>query len=299
VETVEAEVQAAKDRVPRFSVNRRNFLRLTAAAGAVALAADAVLLAPNFPRVVYQEIALARWPARMDGFTLAMLSDFHYDSVFSVHPIRAAVDLVRGLRPELIVLTGDFVSVPLVGDSARGAIVAEPCAELLSHMQAPFGLWAVTGNHDSFTAPHRVKAALRANGIRVLENHAVPIERDNARFWLAGVDDILGRTSNLPAALGDIPSGEAAVLLAHEPDFADYASRFPVDLQLSGHSHGGQVRLPYLPPLYLPDMAKKYILGRYQVGNLKLYTNPGIGTVGVPMRFDCPPEVTIIKLRRG
>jgi uncharacterized protein len=134
-------------------------------------------------------------------------------------------------------------------------------------------------------------------GIRVLANESAAIERDGTRFWLAGVNDVLGHTADLPKTLRNIPAGEAAILLVHEPDFADEASKFPVDLQLSGHSHGGQVRIPFLPPLYLPELAKKYVLGTYQVGPLPLYTNAGLGTVGVPARLNCPPEITLITLR--
>jgi predicted MPP superfamily phosphohydrolase len=87
--------------------------------------------------------------------------------------------------------------------------------------------------------------------------------------------------------------------LAHEPDYADHVSRYAIDLQLSGHSHGGQVRMPFVRPLYLPEMAKKYISGLYKIGPLTLYTNPGLGTVGVPMRFNCPPEITLLTLRQS
>ena len=107
------------------------------------------------------------------------------------------------------------------------------------------------------------------------------------------------RGADLHTALQHVPSIETVILLAHEPDYADYVSRFPVDLQLSGHSHGGQIRIPFLPPLYLPDLAKKYILGLYRIGGLTLYTNPGIGTILVPVRLNCPPEVTLITLRCG
>ena len=282
-----------------FPMNRRRFVRLAAAAGVAALAVDTTLLEPNRPIIVRREIALRRWPAGLDGFTIALLSDFHYDPYFSVHPINAAVDIVNGLRPQLIVLTGDFVSAPLFGDERRGADAAEPCAQLLKRMHAPFGSWAVMGNHDSATNPHRVTAALRAEGIQVLANQSVPVENNGTRFWLAGVDDILGRTADLHKTLHNIPPGEATVLLAHEPDYADYVRRYPVDLQLSGHSHGGQVRIPFVHPLYLPEMAKKYILGQYQIGGLTLYTNPGLGTVGVPVRWNCPPEITFLTLRRA
>jgi predicted MPP superfamily phosphohydrolase len=279
------------------STTRRQFLRGAAAAGTVALAGDGILLEPNRPRIVRQDFSLPRWPDRLDGFTIALLSDFHYDPYFSIHPLHAAIPLVNRLRPDLIVLAGDFVSMPWVGDDRKAAFAAEPCATLLRRMTAPHGLWAVLGNHDDRTDPEHVTRALQAENIQVLANQSEAIERNGARIWLAGVNDVLSGTANLSRTLRGVPSGEAVVLLAHEPDFADKASRFPIDLQLSGHSHGGQVRVPLLPPLYLPPMARKYVWGQYRVGPLTLYTTAGLGTVGVPVRLNCPPEITILTLR--
>jgi uncharacterized protein len=266
------------------------------AAGAVAIAGDSVLLEPNRPRIVRKDFSLARWPERLNGFTVALLSDFHYDPFFSVHPLHAAVPLVSGLHPDLIVLTGDFVSVPEIGNDAKAARAAEPCAQVLRQMSAPHGLRAILGNHDCDTDPEHVTRALEAEGIQVLQNESTAIEHDGARFWLAGLNDVLSGTADLTETLRGVPANEAVILLAHEPDFADEASRFPIDLQLSGHSHGGQIRLPFLPPFYLPELAKKYVLGTYQVGPLPLYTNAGIGTVEIPARLNCPPEITLITL---
>ena len=286
--------------MPLLPTTRRKFIRLAATVGVAALAADTTLIEPNRPRVVRKEIVLRRWPARMDGFTIALLSDFHYDPYFSVHPLRSAIRMVNALHPELIALAGDFVSVPMFGDPALGASVAEPCAQLLRQMQAPHGLWAVMGNHDVFTDPDRVTSALRNAGIHVLSNQSAPIERDGARFWLGGLDDVLERNADLDSTLRNIPADEAVVLMAHEPDFADHVARYPVDLQLSGHSHGGQVRLPFLRPLYLPELARKYVWGLYKIGGgLTLYTNPGLGTVRIPVRINCPPEITLLTLRRS
>jgi hypothetical protein len=268
-----------------------------AAAGTLAIAGDSVLLEPNRPRVVRREFSLARWPQRLNGFTIALLSDFHYDPYFSVHPLHAAVPLVNALHPDLIALTGDFVSVPPVGDASKAAFAAEPCAKIIRQMSAPHGLWAVLGNHDCDTDPEEVTRAVKAEGIRVLENQSQAIEHDGARFWLAGVDDVLSGTADVAETLLGIPANDAVVLLAHEPDFADEASRFPIDLQLSGHSHGGQIRIPFVPLFYLPDLAKKYVMGPYQVGPLPLYTNAGIGTVNIPVRLNCPPEITLITLQ--
>lgn len=278
-------------------VNRRKFLKWAAAAGAGVLAADSLLIEPNRPRVVRRDIKLRRWPSRLDGFSIALLSDFHYDATFSSHPLHTAVEMMADLGPDLIALTGDFVSVPWIGNPASQVHNAEPCARMLKKLQAPHGVWAVLGNHDVFSDPDRVTSALHAEGIPVLVNESVAIERNGGRFWLSGVDDVLGQGADLDATLHKVPADEAVVLMAHEPDYADHVAGHPVDLQLSGHTHGGQVKPPFLRPLYLPAMAKKYISGLYKIGELTLYTNPGIGTVGIPVRFNCPPEITLLTLR--
>ena len=281
-------------------ISRRKFLGLAAGTAIAGLGADSVIIEPNRPHIVRKEIGLRRWPVRLEGFTIALLSDFHYDPVFSVHPLKAAIGMVNDLRPDMIVLTGDFVSLPLFKkNDEKAAAAAEPCAQLLREMHAPHGLWAVMGNHDALTDPDHVTSVLEAVGIRVLGNQSAPIEANGGRFWLSGVDDVIGGSANLEHALHGIPSGEATVLLAHEPDYADYVFRYPVDLQLSGHSHGGQIRIPFVPVFYYPEMAKKYVLGLYHIGPLTLYTNAGLGTVAIPARFRCPPEITLLTMRRS
>jgi predicted MPP superfamily phosphohydrolase len=281
-------------------ITRRKFIRLAAAACGAAVAADSALIEPNRPRIVRQEIALRRWPTRLDGFTIVLLSDFHYDPYFSIHPLKAAISMVNALRADLIALTGDFVSMPLFSkDDEKAASAAEPCADLLQQVHAPHGSWAVMGNHDFFTVPELVTSALHAHGIQVLSNEAAAIEANGARFWLGGVDDVLGQTADLDETLHSIPSDEAVILLAHEPDYADEVARYPVDLQLSGHSHGGQVRLPFVRPLYLPELARKYVAGLYKIRDLTLYTNRGLGTLALPVRWNCPPEITLFTLRRA
>ena len=264
-----------------------------------AIAADSTLIEPNRPRLVRKEIRLRRWPSRLNGFTIALLSDFHYDPYFSVHPIRSSVEIVSRLRPDLVALTGDFVSASWLGSAVRGGADAEPCAELLAKLRAPHGVWAVLGNHDAAAGADRVTEALNAVSIPTLSNQSVAIERDGAHFWLGGVEDVLHGSPDLEGTLRGIPSEEAIVLMVHEPDYADYVAEYPVDLQLSGHTHGGQVRIPFLPPLYLPPLAEKYISGLFQIRALTLYTTPGIGTVDLPVRWNCPAEVTFITLTRS
>ena len=279
-------------------LTRRKFLA-AAAAGALAVAADAAVFEPNDPKLVQIEIALERLPAVWDGLRVAQLSDFHYDPYFSVVPIRKAISVVNGLRPDLVVLTGDFVTVqPYRRDHHRDwADVIDPCASLLAQLHSPLGSLAVLGNHDVISDPERIVSALETRGIPVLRNRSTSWARAGARLWFAGTDDVLEGHANLPLTLAGIPPEEPVILLAHEPDFAVDAARFPVDLQLSGHSHGGQVRLPLLGALVLPPLARRYPWGLHRIGGLTLYTNVGIGTIALPVRFLCPPEITLITLR--
>jgi predicted MPP superfamily phosphohydrolase len=281
---------------------RRQFLYTGAAAiaGAATLGMDGYVESYRL-QLKRIDVPLRRLPHEFDGFTIAQLSDFHYEERFSAVPTRRSVDLVNNLHPDLVVFTGDFVTAPLVkfGSLAahEAAKTAFPCAEILRHIQARHGSFAVLGNHDAYSNPALVTDALRSHGIPVLTNFCVPIERGSARFWLAGIEDALEAKPDLGAAIEKIPLSETVVLLAHEPDFAEESALTPVDLQLSGHSHGGQIWIPGFGAPWLPPLARKYPRGLYKVGNMTLYTNIGIGTIRAPIRINCVPEVTLITLR--
>lgn len=285
-------------------MTRRKFLQASAtvaAAGAVAVAADAIFFEATRPRLVQLEIPLARLPVALDGLTIAQLSDFHYSDDLGEIPIRKAIEIVNRLQPHLVVLTGDFVTISVFSDllhnAKQAANDAEPCARLLSQLHAPLGVFASLGNHDADSDAPRIIDAFQAHGIAVLRNRSLPLEPDAGRLWLAGVDDVLVGKPDLDLSLRGIPREEPVILLAHEPDFADQAVRYPVDLQLSGHSHGGQIRFPLIGAPYLPELARKYPRGLRRVGPLTLYTNVGLGTIRIPARLNCPPEVTLFTLR--
>jgi predicted MPP superfamily phosphohydrolase len=285
---------------PRWPT-RRQFLRTAAkvAAGA-ALAAGGYGGFFERSHVVVRKVDvwLARLPEALDGLTIAQLSDLHYHPYFSASVIRRAVELVIDLKPDIVALTGDFVTVPVLRKYfVKAAQDAAPCAELLAPLHPKLGVYAVLGNHDSHADPGLVTEALSDRDIRVLRNEAFPVERNGARIWMAGVGDVLTGFARLESALKPIPDSEAVVLLAHEPDFADEAARHAVDLQLSGHSHGGQVSLPLLGPPMLPELARKYPRGLRKVGRTALYTNVGLGTIIVPIRVLAAPEVTLLTLR--
>jgi hypothetical protein len=287
---------------------RRKFFQLSAAGialSALATVGDGAIFEANRPQLVSIEVPLGRLAEPWDGFRIVQLSDLHYDDHFSVVPLRRAIDIVNRLQPDLVVLTGDFVTSSLRLPHHRRAIqsekananVIEPCAQWLKQLRARSGILAVLGNHDVSTNPTYIAAVLQAYGISVLCNRSLPLERDGKRLWFSGVDDILEGKPRLDLALNGIPPAEPVVLLAHEPDWADYVVNHAVDLQLSGHSHGGQIRLPIIGAPYLPELARKYPWGLHRIGTLALYTNSGIGTIRIPMRLNCPPEVTLITLR--
>jgi uncharacterized protein len=144
-----------------------------------------------------------------------------------------------------------------------------------------------------------VTQTLTAKGTPVLVNQYLPVERNGDRLWLCGVDDPGNSHPNLDLAIPAKPDGPV-ILMAHEPDFADDVLAHPrgplVDFMLAGHSHGGQIRLPFLGPLILPPMGEKYPEGLYRFKQMQLYVNRGIGTVGLPFRLNCPPEITVITL---
>ena len=284
-------------------LSRRQFVKgsvagLTGLAGA-GFAVDGFLVEPQHAVAEHIEIRLKRLPEAFDGFRIAQLSDIHFGPYMTRPELDRSVRLAQEFHPGLVALTGDFVSHPWHRrNGLEGAKNAEPCAEAFASWKS-VPIIAVLGNHDHWNNPDLVGGALEDRGIEVLRNGARPFEKDGHRLWIAGVDDVLEGQADLSHTTAAIPADEMTILLAHEPDYADLASKAGVDLQLSGHSHGGQVRVPGIGPIVLPELARKYPTGLNQVGNLQVYTTRGIGVINPPVRLNCPPEVTLITLRKA
>jgi uncharacterized protein len=243
-------------------------------------------------RVVVEQrrVAVPGLPPELTGLRIAQISDLHYGDIVSADLIRHAIDVTMKQSPDLIVVTGDFVSSLNHGE-------ADLVARDLARLRAPLGQLAILGNHDHWTDAEAVAAAVRRAGLELLRNGSRPIARGGRPLHLVGVDDIWEKKHDLAAALRAVPPNAPVVLLAHEPDFADEAAADPrIALQLSGHSHGGQVRLPFLGPPVTPPYAKKYADGTYRVGRMTLHVNRGIGTIWRALRFNCPPEITVVEL---
>ncbi len=292
---------------PRISsaskLNRRSFLKagLAGIAGFALYSGEIARHVIDIPR---PEIRLPNLPAAFDGFRIVQLSDIHLDEFTEPFFLRVAVDRVNRLRPDPVFLTGDFVTHELL--PRKWSIhSAWTCAGILDGLQCR-QRYAVLGNHDVAVNALAVTAALTAGNIVVLRNSFTAIERGSSRLWLAGVDDPLEGSPDIGRAIPEFirnRTGEPIVLMCHAPDFADDVLKHPagpaVQFMLSGHTHGGQLRFPFVGPLDLPELGKKYIEGLFHLQGLQLYVNRGLGTVGVPFRLNCPPEITAITLRRG
>ena len=241
-------------------------------------------------RIAEVDVPIRCLPPAFAGYRIAHLTDLHFGPAYDYHAVMEGIALTMDLAPDLIALTGDYVS----------GYVDEPrLHDALSRLNAPDGVWAVLGNHDHWVKPDEIVRVLEGAGVNVLLNTNTQITRGDASLWLAGVDDVYFGQHDLDAALADVPDDGIAVLLAHEPDYADVVAvdAPQVALQLSGHTHGGQMRVPFWRQflrayLYL---GKKYIYGLNRVGDLWVYTSAGLGRTPLP-RIGTRPEVALITL---
>jgi uncharacterized protein len=284
---------------PPQRITRRNFL-IGAGATAAGLALYSGEIARHEIDIVLRTFHIHNLPTPFHGFRIAQLSDIHLDEFTEPFFLERIVQKVNALNPDLVLLTGDFITHGSLTFAAGGHAIYR-CAEILTTLTAP-QRYAILGNHDVAFNAKLVTQTLVAHGTPVLINQYVPIERNGARLWLSGLDDPGGGYPNLDLAVPAKPDGPV-LLMAHAPDFADDVTAHPrgplVDLMLAGHSHGGQIRLPLLGAMILPPLGQKYPEGFYQFNRMQLYVNRGIGTVGLPFRLNCPPEITLITLQNS
>lgn len=283
------------------AVSRRSFLK-TAMYGVGGLALYAGEFERHWLEVVHKEISVNGLPPAFEGAKLAQLSDIHLDEFTEPFLLREAIDSINRARPDYVLLTGDYVSSEVLPPHLT-AEAARQCGRMLNRLECP-RRYAIFGNHDIWAGEKEVGEALRGNDIVVLRNEYLALEREGGRMWLAGLDDpVCGQPDPdraIPSSIQNVPH-EPILLMCHGPDYMDEFRMHPaaqsVSLVLSGHTHGGQIRLPFIGALRLPPGGRKYVEGLFQVGPMQLYVNRGIGSVGVPFRFDCRPEITLFTLR--
>lgn len=232
------------------------------------------------------KIYLERLPKNLEGFRIVQLSDVHHSPFTHLDFIKRAVEISNELKPDLFALTGDFVS--------HEAEYIAPVAKVLGELKSEFGSFACLGNHDHWTDAAQVARSLREANIKVLINEGFRFTARDASVWLCGVDDYMAGTVDLRHALrGSFPD-EMKMLLAHNPKTLYRAARASIDLMLSGHTHGGQVRLRDEEKKILPR--RKFASGLYRRQETQMYITRGIGTVVLPVRYGCPPEISLLEL---
>lgn len=276
-----------------MTLNRRNFLTLSAGAVAGSIAAATGYLSVNneadHPIIERVQIPLKSLPLALEGLRIVWLSDFHLYPYTELDVLQRAAEMAVSLNPDLLILGGDYV--------IREAEAVFELRPSLANLNARYGVFSIIGNHDIWTNIDVVEAGLAEAGIPILKNKGVTLSVNNAPLYLAGVDDGWSGRPDLAAAMATRPPGATTILLAHEPDLADTFSLDPrISLQLSGHSHGGQIRFQGIGAFVLPYLGRKYDLGLYKVNEMWLYTNRGLGNVVEPVRYNCAPEVTEITL---
>ncbi len=251
---------------------------------------------PSWVDVHAISLRLPRLATAFRGYRLVQMSDLHIDYTFMDSArLSGLVDLVNEQKPDAIVITGDFVTN---GDSPFEHL------ESLRRLRAHDGIFAVLGNHDHWSGADRLRAQLQSYGIHELNDTLHTMYRGGSMLHLLGLDDLWPESSyiapiwthrdRLTRLVDQLPKDGAAILLVHEPDFADVAASVPrIDFQLSGHSHGGQVRIPLYGVIEVPPLATRYPDGMYVIDQLQLYTNRGLGMVDPQVRFDCRPEISV------
>jgi predicted MPP superfamily phosphohydrolase len=278
-------------------LSRRNFLRGSAIAAA-GLALYSGEIARHEISVLTHTLGVRNLPEAFQDFRVAQISDIHFDEFTEPFFVRRVVEHINSLKPDLVLLTGDFISIsPRGPEFAQGAIYR--CLEILRGIAAP--RFACMGNHDSIIGAPALHPIFASYDLPLLMNGHVPIERDGKRLWLCGVGDYMTESADLDLTIPAAPDGPV-LLMCHAPDYVDEVIAHPrgalVDLMFSGHTHGGQVRIPFLPPYHLPAGGQKYIEGLFRFNQMQLYVNKGIGAIGVPFRLNCPPEITLFTLER-
>ncbi len=246
---------------------------------------------PNWIEVVPIELAIPHLDQTFDGFKIVQISDLHVSKFMTDQRLAKIIKLVNQQQADAIAITGDLITQGIRFD-------AEKLKQALSQLRSKSVTVAVLGNHDHWGQKiEELKQIIRDSNITILDNQVFFVERGAKKLALAGIDDPYWGNPDLPKTIAQLNDQIAAILLVHEPDYIEKSAQtHKFALQLSGHSHGGQIRIPFLHPLVLPYGGQKYFAGLNQVEDTLTYTNRGLGMTGLPLRFGSRPEITVFTL---
>jgi uncharacterized protein len=255
------------------------------------MACHSRFVAPFAPVLEQIEIALPADFGAPRGLRIGFVTDTHIGPLVGPDRVSRALNLLLAAAPDILLFGGDYIS-----ESPRYAEIA---ADVLGRAarRTPLGAAAVLGNHDYSNDAERMTDRLTRNGIRVLRNEAIPVGANGGEVWIVGIDDAILGSPDVDRAFSSVAADAPAIALWHEPDWAEVAAQHGALLQLSGHSHGGQVRLPIAGEAAAPTGGRRYVKGLHVAAGMPIYTSRGVGIFRPPVRFRCPPEVTLLTLR--
>jgi predicted MPP superfamily phosphohydrolase len=276
-------------------MNRRQFLKKTlwgatgiALVGSYPLSIERYIITVN-----HYAIPVPHLPREFEGLCIIHLTDLHYGPLMPLGILDKVIHKTNELTKDIVVCTGDYVR----GDKAAERI--DGIWSLLARLRAPEGVYTVLGNHDHWASTGQSLRWLNQSGHRNLRHRAVPLSRNGKTLWIGGAGDLWEDHKSLDQILQDVPHDACRIVLAHNPDTADtdYTSR--VDLMISGHTHGGQIKLPVIGTPVLPVKNKAYTSGFIRSQKTNVFISRGIGWAALPVRFNCFPEIAILHITRG
>jgi predicted MPP superfamily phosphohydrolase len=276
---------------PRLT-NRRNFLKTVCfGTGAALVSAYPFFIERYLFQINTYVIPVPRLPESFQDFTIVQITDLHYGFLMPMAAVKHVIDRTNRLEKDLVVCTGDNVHER---NSTRQIDAVWP--ELM-RLEAPCGVYSVLGNHDHWADSGRSLEWLKRSG-QNLHHRAVAIQKDGHRIWIGGAGDFWEDTPGIDHAFRNVPAEACKILLAHNPDTADTSFRTAIDLMISGHTHGGQVVIPFWGPPILPVANKRYSSGLINTAKMRIFISRGIGWAIIPVRLNCLPEIAVLKLRR-
>ncbi len=280
-----------------MALTRRKFLLgagIISAAAVSGISAELFLFAPRRITVEETWLSIKDLPSEFAGFGICQITDTHHGPYVGLDYIKEVVTQANRLNPDLVVLTGDYVS--------ENKSFLEPVMRVLSGLKARHGIMSVLGNHDYWVGEGHSIRALKAQEIPLLKNTHSFIEINGARLCIAGVGDLTEDRPDVARALYGVDTDVPRVVLCHNPDYTEeLPDNVRVDLMLSGHTHGGQVRMPFTgrAPVVPSEYGQKYAGGLVRRGETQIYVSRGIGVSIMPIRFNCPPEISFLRLKRA
>ncbi len=277
-----------------MKTNRRTFIKWLGRLGGLAALGYPTLFEPNFPTITRTTLQIPGLGSLFNGTKIVFLCDFHYSKLVLDRFLSRTISMIRDLKPDVILLGGDYVN--------EDPLDAVPLLAHLSKLQPPAGIYGVLGNHDYWAGADQIIKIFHQSPIRMLVNETITLRKADQRLVIAGLDDAYHGSPNLEKTLSGIAKEQPVIVLVHEPDYADktVTANRTLPLQLSGHSHGGQVCLPLIGPPVLPPMGRIYPAGLQKIKDTErlVYTSRGIGNL-MPIRFNCRPEISYLELQAG